>query len=607
MPFLVKDKSSRTSAKKKTSTPTVSTIYPQGPSQSAWSITTPLPPYSPPHQPIQDPFLASSPTPWHSSPYGTPPPEFGPLPPFCPPITQSQPHICSQTPYIQHAAWNSCSNLATTAVIPANIRVNVTVQTSADCPTQGGVLSDIISSKLDDVISLIDDEIFTGGEEELTIPYQEPIYPAPSSSTRELPAWSNEEVGIERKVAIRGGGQVFREKARRGANRAATHALMANTNHFAKANLYANSRLPANLPPLKVYIPTYPLMCLASQYSLRVYMKPKGKEKDTHVAASWRMGTKAMVIKSVPVDDMNTIVFAIRGTQTFFDWAVNLNTAPVSPKGFLDDPGNFCHAGFLEVAKKMVKPVAARLRQMLEENPSRASCALLITGHSAGGAVASLLFCHMLSETVNSELTPLTGCFKRVHCITFGAPPISLLPLSKPNNRERHLRKSLFFSFINEGDPVARADRPYVRSLLDLYSSPAPRPAMRLLPAPNGLSSTSKVDLTLNAISGKCAKTKRPKPPTQRSSADNKQQISNVIWPVPPTALSNAGRLVILRIPFASGRSTEANEDDVCAYTATDQQMRTVVFGDPLMHQMRLYAKRVEILATKAVTGRLFT
>ena len=47
------------------------------------------------------------------------------------------------------------------------------------------------------------------------------------------------------------------------------------------------------------------------------------------------MGTKAMVIKSVPIDDMNCVVFAIRGSQTFMDWAVNVNSAPVSPEGFL--------------------------------------------------------------------------------------------------------------------------------------------------------------------------------------------------------------------------------------------------------------------------------
>jgi len=82
-------------------------------------------------------------------------------------------------------------------------------------------------------------------------------------------------------------------------------------------------------------MPTFPLLCLAAKYSERVYTKPAGQEKETHVEADWRLGTKAMVIKSVPMDDMNTIVFAIRGTQTFMDWAVNLKSAPVSPEGFL--------------------------------------------------------------------------------------------------------------------------------------------------------------------------------------------------------------------------------------------------------------------------------
>ncbi len=80
---------------------------------------------------------------------------------------------------------------------------------------------------------------------------------------------------------------------------------------------------------------TFPILCLAAQYSERVYVKPGGRERETHVDSDWRMGTKAMVIKSVSMDDMNTIVFAIRGTQTFMDWAVNLRSAPESPEGFL--------------------------------------------------------------------------------------------------------------------------------------------------------------------------------------------------------------------------------------------------------------------------------
>jgi hypothetical protein len=83
------------------------------------------------------------------------------------------------------------------------------------------------------------------------------------------------------------------------------------------------------------YVPTFPLLCLAAQYSERVYSKPSGQEKETLIDSDWRKGTKAMFIKSVPMDDMNTIVFAIRGTQTFMDWAVNLNSAPVAPEAFL--------------------------------------------------------------------------------------------------------------------------------------------------------------------------------------------------------------------------------------------------------------------------------
>jgi hypothetical protein len=156
-------------------------------------------------------------------------------------------------------------------------------------------------------------------------------------------------------------------------------------------------------------MPTYPLLCLAAQFSQRVYTRPSGKERENHVEADYRTGTKAMVIKSVPLDDMNTVVIAIRGSQTFMDWAVNLNSAPASPAGFLDDPGNLCHSGFLSVARKMIKPVASRLRHFLEEDPSRSTFSLLITGHSAGGAVAALLYAHMISETVETELSILHG------------------------------------------------------------------------------------------------------------------------------------------------------------------------------------------------------
>ncbi|KAI9723345.1 MAG: hypothetical protein M1812_001229 [Candelaria pacifica] len=428
---------------------------------------------------------------------------------------------------------------------------------------QGAAVCDLISNKLNAVITSIDGERFSGDERELAV-YQ---YPQPVDE--------NGRIRATREIS-------------RSANEAFSSAATS-TNYFAKANLYANARLPNSLLPLKLYMPTYPLLCLAAQFSQRVYTRPAGAESETHVNADWRHGTKAMVIKSVPVDDMNTVVFAIRGSQTFMDWAVNLNSAPASPADFLDDPGNLCHSGFLSVARKMIKPVAARLRSLLEEDPSRSSCSLLITGHSAGGAVASLLYAHMMAAEVESELNILTDCFKRVHCITFGAPPVSLLALQKPTIPRR--RKSLFMSFINEGDPVPRADKAYVRSLLDLYSSPAPgSPCMsNLLPSVPNVS--KPVMLNLGFKVGK-----RPKPVKAASAP----VLPAVVWKVPPAPLCNAGRLVLLRM-----RPGGRTDDDVQACITSDEQIRGVVYGDPLMHMMKVYARRVEILATNAVTARV--
>ena len=77
----------------------------------------------------------------------------------------------------------------------------------------------------------------------------------------------------------------------------------------------------------------------------------------------------------------------------------------------------------------MVPSVAARLRSLLEEDPSRSCCSLLLTGHSAGGAVATLLYAHMLCEELQSELNVLTGC--KLFTITPTEPLLPHFPVSQ--------------------------------------------------------------------------------------------------------------------------------------------------------------------------------
>lgn len=362
------------------------------------------------------------------------------------------------------------------------------------------------------------------------------------------------------------------------------------------------------------YMPTWPLLCLAAQFSQSVYERPRGSEREAHVPSDWRSGTKAMRIKSVPMDSMNTIVFAIRGTASFMDWAVNLNSAPVSPQGFLDDPGNLCHQGFLSTARSMVAPVAKRLADLLEERPDRSRYSLMITGHSAGGAVAALLYCHMLSRTreARSELNAMTDRFKRVHCVTFGSPPVSLLPLLKPNRPE--LKKSIFMSFVNEGDPVVRAEKPYVKSLLELLASPVPSAS-----EPKKRGSDEKYKEKRRQLEGerkgrsqtednRIVQTRSSRPALKHSATS--PTPLKPTWRVPEATLSNAGRLIILRSGTPSAKAKDRKtvgerlDEGVVAVTCREDQLRGCVFGDPVAHMMALYAGRIEILAVGAVTGR---
>ena len=178
--------------------------------------------------------------------------------------------------------------------------------------------------------------------------------------------------------------------------------------------------------------------------------------------------------------------------------------------------------------------------------------------------------------------------FKRIHCLTFGTPPISLLPLAKPPTLQ--YKKSLFMSFINEGDPVPRADKAYVRSLLNLYASPAPG---------------SKCIVSVPAMKP-CKRKAKPKKAADKPNnalIANGAPVDAPVWKVPASTLSSAGRLVVLR---ENKNSTAGAEDDIKAEITCDQELRGVVFGDPVMHMMKLYARRVEVLATKAVTAKIW-
>lgn len=493
----------------------------------------------------------------------------------------SQPYLPTnlhpQWPYPQDQAWASSTTLAprpppqpyagahsegwqSNASLPPRIPPRPASRSRArtDCPiargmNQGAALYDNFSSRLgewlgDDSTRQEDVNVDMDDEEEL----------ARALSIVEI----EEEDSSHREIE--------RSRKRQDSPRSKQRTGLIN---YKKSWMYANSRLPPYQPPFKAYLETWRLIGLAARASANVYARPKKDESEHFFAADPKNGSKAMVLKSKVVDDRNIIVFSIRGSQyNYFDWATNLRQAPKAPEGFLDDEGNACHAGFLQVARAMIAPVAARLRQILEADPSRCTSSLLITGHSAGGAVASLLYMHMHAKSVESELNILTGCFKRVHCVTFGAPPVSLLPLQRASNKRDD--KSLFLSVANEGDLVVRADKAYIISLGKLLAAP--------------VASNSSV----NALAKKVSKA------TLRPGKPQKATAIAPYWDVPPATLSNAGRMVLLREKPGSQKAPAIE-----AIATSDEQLRDIVFGDPAMHLMSLYKQRIERLAFGALMG----
>ncbi len=64
----------------------------------------------------------------------------------------------------------------------------------------------------------------------------------------------------------------------------------------------------------------------------------------------------------------------------------------------------------------------------------------------------------------------LESGFASIHCITFGAPPITSEPLAPFRRHSPTDEQDMMVSIINEGDPVPRADIAYVETLLHLYA-----------------------------------------------------------------------------------------------------------------------------------------
>lgn len=95
------------------------------------------------------------------------------------------------------------------------------------------------------------------------------------------------------------------------------------------------------------------------------------------------------------------------------------------------------HGGFLEGYLNVKEQVMQVVQQLLEENPKRS---IWLTGHSLGGALATVCLADLLSRKI-----PVSGVY------TFGSPRVGNRAFVDYLNQSA---KEVIFRFVNEDDPV---------------------------------------------------------------------------------------------------------------------------------------------------------
>jgi hypothetical protein len=191
--------------------------------------------------------------------------------------------------------------------------------------------------------------------------------------------------------------------------------------------------------------------------------------------------------------------------------------------------------------------------------------------------MAAMLYSHMVSTSVKSELTALADQFPSINCITFGAPPLTLTPVAS----KRNYRSGVFLAFANEGDRVLRlSNAAYVKSLAKLMTASPPSSAAKTAVTP-------PVKVVHHSRSTRVIRRILVAPPTPWEELP--------LWPTPPAPLANAGDIVLLR---------DKESGSAVASQVAHEDLADVIFGDLAQHTIKMYIRRVKEVAFAAMFGR---
>jgi hypothetical protein len=168
----------------------------------------------------------------------------------------------------------------------------------------------------------------------------------------------------------------------------------------------------------------------------------------------------------------------------------------------------------------------------------------------------------------------------RFSCITFGSPPF-IRPKLEPSNLTEG---SLILNIINEYDLVTRADRPYIRSLIDLYRSIYDLPP---------IDERVPKDIGTPQI---------PSTNPHGESFSDRNEATAKYWALPEPTYWHFGELVVLKL----GISTEEPENQLAlsAWNISPENFEKLLFCRVAVHRRVVYQERVQLLAAGRFNGR---
>ncbi|KAF5656129.1 hypothetical protein FCIRC_13767 [Fusarium circinatum] len=229
----------------------------------------------------------------------------------------------------------------------------------------------------------------------------------------------------------------------------------------------------------------------------------------------------------------------------------------------------FAHSGFLACAATLLPWLTEEIVRQVTADMSLKD--IVFTGHSAGGAVAAMVFlnfiCHCPAELSNAKFS----------LITFGAPPvtsINITELAQSLPQTRHI-----YAVVNEHDLVPRVDQGYITSIISLYRSAYGLP----------LSDFNNTTFTTN------------------SQADKNQDST---WRLPPPDFHVVGNVVVLRAKL-DYNALRLTSSQTSADTTTPPQKLDILRVSPMefckllffeisVHKRKIYLNRLERLVQEA-------